>query len=148
MIKFAFVAANGEVTATVCPSEDTMFSDGQVVEDQTMRSFDYAQDDSEVCNNWYWRDGWVTTKPPRPSGCHVWENYQWNLDTSALLDEIRQDRDLRLGMSDWTQVPDSPLTAEQRSEWQMYRQRLRDIPSDFSHVTSSEDVIWPSPPTG
>lgn len=56
-------------------------------------------------------------------------------------------RDGRLKQSDWTQVSDSPLTAEQRSEWQMYRQRLRDIPSDFSHVTSLEDVVWPDPPS-
>lgn len=56
-------------------------------------------------------------------------------------------RDGRLAKCDWTQSPDSPLTAEQRSEWQMYRQRLRDIPSDFSYVTSLEDVVWPDPPS-
>ena len=49
--------------------------------------------------------------------------------------------------SDWTQMPDSPLTAEQRSEWQMYRQKLRDLPSDFSHVTSIDDVVWPTAPS-
>jgi hypothetical protein len=56
-------------------------------------------------------------------------------------------RDGRLAKCDWTQFPDSPLTAEQRTEWQTYRQRLRDIPSDFSHVTSLEDVVWPDPPS-
>lgn len=60
---------------------------------------------------------------------------------------VRTIRDGRLKQSDWTQVPDSPLTAEQRSEWQMYRQRLRDLPSDYAHVTSLEDVIWPEPPS-
>ena len=61
--------------------------------------------------------------------------------------EVRVIRDGRLTQCDWTQVPDSPLTAEQRSEWQMYRQRLRDLPSDYSHVTSLEDVVWPDPPS-
>lgn len=61
--------------------------------------------------------------------------------------ELRSARDADLSACDWTQVPDSPLTAEQRSEWQMYRQRLRDLPSDYSHVTSLEDVVWPDPPS-
>jgi hypothetical protein len=61
--------------------------------------------------------------------------------------ELRVARDAELSACDWTQVPDSPLTAEQRSEWQMYRQRLRDLPSDYSHVTSLEDVVWPDPPS-
>jgi hypothetical protein len=61
--------------------------------------------------------------------------------------ELRVARDADLSACDWTQVPDSPLTAEQRSEWQMYRQRLRDLPSDYSHVTSLEDVVWPDPPS-
>jgi len=60
---------------------------------------------------------------------------------------VRTIRDGRLKQSDWTQVPDSPLTAEQRSEWQMYRQRLRDLPTDYAHVTSLEDVVWPEPPS-
>lgn len=147
MIKFAFVAANGEVTATVSPSEDTMFTDGQTVGDQTMRSFEYSQDDSTVCNEWYWRDGWVKTKPQRPSGSHIWDNFEWKLDAASLMAEMREQRNYLLSASDWTQFPDSPLTAEQRTEWQTYRQRLRDIPSDFSHVTSLEDVVWPDPPS-
>jgi hypothetical protein len=67
--------------------------------------------------------------------------------TAVVMFELRQQRDLGLNGTDWTQVPDSPLTAEQRSEWQMYRQRLRDLPSDYSHVTSLEDVVWPDPPS-
>lgn len=71
-------------------------------------------------------------------------------DTELLAEawlSARTIRDGRLKQSDWTQVSDSPLTAEQRSEWQMYRQKLRDLPSDFSHVTSIEDVIWPTVPS-
>jgi len=67
--------------------------------------------------------------------------------TTLVMEQVRRDRDLMLSSTDWTQVPDSPLTAEQRSEWQMYRQRLRDLPSDYSHVTSLEDVVWPDPPS-
>lgn len=67
--------------------------------------------------------------------------------TAQVMEQVRRERDLILSSTDWTQVPDSPLTAEQRSEWQMYRQRLRDLPSDYAHVTSLEDVVWPEPPS-
>lgn len=68
-------------------------------------------------------------------------------NTTPFQVELRVARDADLSACDWTQVPDSPLTAEQRSEWQMYRQRLRDLPSDYAHVTSLEDVVWPEPPS-
>tara|TARA_B100001093_G_scaffold188437_1_gene181002 strand:- start:1961 stop:2332 length:372 start_codon:yes stop_codon:yes gene_type:complete len=60
---------------------------------------------------------------------------------------IREMRDEFLAGCDWTQVPDSPLTAEKRSEWQMYRQKLRDLPADYEHVTALEDVVWPTAPS-
>lgn len=37
----------------------------------------------------------------------------------------------RLGLlqsSDWTQSPDSPLSAESKQAWATYRQALRDLP--------------------
>lgn len=67
--------------------------------------------------------------------------------TDTAMMQLRIQRATLLNGTDWTQVSDSPLTAEQRSEWQMYRQRLRDLPSDYSHVTSLEDVVWPDPPS-
>lgn len=60
---------------------------------------------------------------------------------------VRTIRDGRLTMSDWTQTTDSPLTADQRSEWQMYRQALRDLPADYSYITSLEQVTFPDVPS-
>jgi len=71
-------------------------------------------------------------------------------DAEALADiwlSVRTIRDGRLTMSDWTQTADSPLTAEQRSEWQMYRQALRDLPADYSYATSLEQVTFPDIPS-
>ena len=48
MIKFAFVNEHGEVVATVHPSEDGAFTDGEQVGDDTVRSFDYAESDADV----------------------------------------------------------------------------------------------------
>jgi len=73
-------------------------------------------------------------------------------NASAVIDEdnsltgwdlIRQTRNRLLNFSDWTQMPDSPLTDSQKADWLGYRQSLRDITSTYSEV---EDVVFPDPP--
>lgn len=66
--------------------------------------------------------------------------------TEAAMAQLKMIRQELLSSSDYTQLNDSPFTAEQRSEWQMYRQELRDLPEDFAHVTSIDDVVFPDPP--
>ena len=39
------------------------------------------------------------------------------------------ERNQLLSESDWTQLPDSPLTTEKKTEWATYRQQLRDMPA-------------------
>ena len=101
-----------------------------------------------------------------PEGCTAYENTgNWGDATHRLVDgefveitqtdeevlaemwaAVRMRRDYLLMRSDWTQVTDSPLAAEQRSAWQMYRQTLRDLTDDFSHVTTIEEVTFPDIP--
>lgn len=50
-------------------------------------------------------------------------------------------RNLKLEASDWTQVPDSPLTDPQKEAWRTYRQALRDFPSVVGDCTSEDEVI-------
>ena len=59
------------------------------------------------------------------------------------LNALRQLRQRYLQDSDWTQMPDSPLSEEKKTEWQTYRQALRDITLT---ATSCSDVVWPTPP--
>lgn len=47
------------------------------------------------------------------------------LDTTGAL----QERNRLLKDSDWTQLPDSPLSTEKKTEWATYRQVLRDMPA-------------------
>ena len=42
---------------------------------------------------------------------------------------FREVRNTKLAASDWTQVSDSPLSDSKKTEWQTYRQALRDMPS-------------------
>lgn len=57
--------------------------------------------------------------------------------------EVRYDRDLLLAESDWTQMPDSPLTDAKKTEWATYRTSLRDVPGQTDFPTN---VTWPTKP--
>jgi len=57
--------------------------------------------------------------------------------------QIRSIRNQYLSDCDWTQLSDSPLTTEQKTDWAEYRQELRD-------VTLQEDpfnIVWPIKPS-
>lgn len=53
-------------------------------------------------------------------------------------------RDAALQSSDWTQLPDVPVSNEQRAVWAAYRQELRDVPSQTGFP---EQIIWPVSPS-
>ena len=56
---------------------------------------------------------------------------------------VRGKRNLLLAQTDWTQLPDAPLTEEQKQSWADYRQQLRDLPQTFENA---KDVIYPEEP--
>ena len=99
--------------------------------------------------NHYWdaESTSLVEREPRPSNFYYWANKQWNLDSEALLNAIKTIRTRKLGNSDWTQMPDSPLTLEQKVEWATYRQALRDLPDNLTgEEITIEDAPWPTPP--
>ena len=63
------------------------------------------------------------------------DNQQWNT--------VRKDRNVKLQDSDWTQIIDSPLTDEKKTEWQTYRQSLRDI----TKQSDPFNITWPTEPS-
>lgn len=58
--------------------------------------------------------------------------------------EVRQQRDYLLKESDWTILPDSPLTGQQKAQWTAYRQSLRNLPQTQSDPFN---IVWPTKPT-
>ena len=60
---------------------------------------------------------------------------------------MRSLRDYRLQQSDWTQMPDSPLSTEAKAAWTAYRQDLRDVPTVNADVLHPADIVWPVVPT-
>lgn len=59
---------------------------------------------------------------------------------------MRERRNNLLIESDWTQGDDSPLSDSKKTEWQTYRQALRDVPANNSSATVREDITWPTQP--
>ena len=68
------------------------------------------------------------------------------LSESDLEHIARTTRTYLLQESDWTQLPDSPLSESAKAEWATYRQALRDIMNGYSG--SIADVEFPSKPGG
>ena len=64
-----------------------------------------------------------------------------SLTDEAIITLAREQRDLLLQQSDWTQVPDAPVNA---TSWASYRQALRDVPTQSGFPNS---VNWPTKPT-
>lgn len=57
-----------------------------------------------------------------------------------------QARAIRVNMlqsSDWTQIQDNELTAQERSEWAVYRQLLRNVPLQEGFPGN---IVWPRAP--
>ena len=53
---------------------------------------------------------------------------------------VRSYRNAELSKTDWTQLPDAPLSPNDKTEYQIYRQALRDVPQ--LPVDISTYVIW------
>ena len=55
---------------------------------------------------------------------------------------VRSERKYRLESCDWTVLSDVPMSDSKRTEWEVYRQALRDVtdqPDPFN-------ITWPTPP--
>jgi hypothetical protein len=58
---------------------------------------------------------------------------------------VKEKRNLLLLESDWTQIPNNPLTAQQQTNWATYRQQLRDITIQSGYPFN---ITWPTKPQG
>lgn len=62
---------------------------------------------------------------------------------AQMWESIRNERDQKLQSCDWTQLGDVPLTDNQKQQWIVYRQQLRDITNQTNDPALVE---WPIPP--
>lgn len=71
----------------------------------------------------------------------ITNNDMWE-QTENAWGNIRSRRNIELVESDWTQLPDTPFTTEEKEEWRLYRQTLRDITLQENPF----NIIWPVKP--
>ncbi|MFH4464979.1 tail fiber assembly protein [Vibrio diabolicus] len=74
----------------------------------------------------------------------VSESEREDIIVAAKWFDVRALRDKLISDTDWTQIPDAPLSDEKKTEFATYRQSLRDIPQN---IGNPDDVIWPEKPT-
>lgn len=58
--------------------------------------------------------------------------------------KMRELRDKKLSETDFTQLADAPLTIQQKSDYVVYRQELRDLPGN---TVDPNSPIWPVKPS-
>lgn len=83
--------------------------------------------------------------PPQPSQYSVFDftTKQWVLNPDLASADVLTARNKLLFSTDWTQIPNNPLTSEVQAEWAAYRQELRDIPQQSGYPYN---VVWPVAP--
>jgi hypothetical protein len=82
-------------------------------------------------------DGVVTT------ALHKQAEYEASVDASKA-SSVRDQRNKKLTECDWTQLTDSPLNADAKNAWALYRETLRMVPQQTGFPW---DVEWPPQPT-
>ena len=128
MKSFIVYARDGTILRTgSCP--DAMFDLQKDADELIMEGV--ANDASKII-----QDGKIVEKPA-PSD---------TLKNDAAILELRLRRDLILASTDWTQLPDSPLSDSAKNEWQEYREKLRNLPSENQDILDIDDVSFPAPP--
>lgn len=89
------------------------------------------------------------------NNCYSYVNGVWTIINQEIYDvdyealykttakPILEKREDLLFASDWTQLPNNPLTQERQSAWAVYRQELRDITKQPNYPWN---VIFPKQP--
>jgi len=150
MIKLFYVnIESGEIQKIFEPSYSDGYIDGEIVDGLMQKVMPFDTDVYEFSEFKYWDSisGDWATRTSRPSSYHNWTSSGWILNSDRLFEKIRDERNVLLKQSDWSQLPDAPLTEQQKTEWQTYRQALRNVPLNNNNVTSLDEVVWPTPPT-
>lgn len=100
-----------------------------------------------LANNphWAYLDGYLPNASKKRVNLDTMQIEDRAAFVPVVADYIRSKRARLLANSDWTQMPDSPLSEAKRAEWAVYRQALRDLP-DTQAVNTVDEIVWPVRP--
>lgn len=149
MIQVAFVNLNGDIVSVTSPGTDDMYQDGGTYGEYIAHHIDEGIVPWEFINTKYFDfdTNDFQSRNPKPSDFHIWNKQTklWEIEFERAMVWIRSERIKRLMLTDWTQLPDSPVL--NNVEWQVYRQALRDLPDTISNtIQNMEEIVWPTPP--
>lgn len=135
------IISTSSVSVSVPSHEDGAILDGHLIKDisftgNSWRTFPQTH---------YWRGEWIE-RGERPSNFHSWSGTEWVFIPQALVNAVKSLRNDLLAQTDWTQVSDSPLSADMKNAWAGYRQELRDITDNLDGIESLDEVPWPDSP--
>ena len=91
----------------------------------------------DACEGLIWLDDNIN----KPTKAQI-DSWRSNALEAKKWDDVRVKRDSLLAKSDYVMMPDYPM--EDKSDWENYRQELRNIPQDFDDVNNVE---YPSEPS-
>ena len=75
------------------------------------------------------------------------EEQAWNNGAfDRAIADLRQRRNGLLSSSDWTQLPDTTLTNDEKTAWMNYRTELRNITNGLTTVEEVNSVAFPTKP--
>lgn len=96
-------------------------------------------------STYYIENGVAVAIPAQPDQYSVFDftTKQWVQQENLAIADVLPKRQRLLYSSDWTQLPNGPLTTAQQEAWATYRQQLRDIPEQSGYPFN---VIFPTPP--
>ena len=86
---------------------------------------------------------WLSPDITQPTQSEIDAEAARLINVNALAD-MRTKRDRLLSESDWTQNRDVTLSND--SDWQTYRQALRDLPSGKTTKAHVDAATWPTKP--
>ena len=124
--KYVLDRTSGErVWKTYDWREPTSAQVGQIAETLKEKYFEYQDTEQEIIQE------------------KIYNEYgRWN---KVSWEGIRMIRNFMLDDSDWTQMPDAQLDDATKAQWTAYRQKLRDIPADYTGQ-DADDVRFPINP--
>ena len=105
-------------------------------------------DPPEFQKTQYRKDGaWETREWKGPF--YKWKaDESWEFDSSGFWTAVREDRNYRLLICDWTQLADTALDDDKKAEWATYRQALRGITEGTNiNAKSFDEMTWPTEPS-
>lgn len=93
---------------------------------------------------YYVLDGSLVKRPEKPSPYYDWNGTEWVINSLFLSQKVRAERDYLLQETDWVVIKAKEYNQEVSQEWKVYRQALRDIPSQEGFPLN---VVFPEKPS-